>query len=112
MDSILISVKKMLGIEASVTHFDMEVIMHINSALMTLNQLGIGDETGFSISDDTAIWTNLFGDRTDLDGVKTYIYLKVKLVFDPPSAPSAIDSMERQITMLEWRLNTQAEGAG
>ena len=77
---------------------------------MTVNQLGIGPETGFSITDNTTTWADLIGDRNDLNAVKNYIYLQVKLVFDPPTAPAVIEAINKQLTMLEWRLNNQAEG--
>lgn len=109
MESILDSVKKMLGIEAEDTHFDQDIILNINSVLMILSQLGIGPETGFVISDKADNWSDLLGDRLDLEGVKTYVYLKVRLLFDPPSTSSVLESIDRQIAQLEWRLNAQAE---
>jgi hypothetical protein len=109
MDSILDSIKKMLGIETDCVHFDYEIIMHINSVLMITNQLGIGPETGFSISNNEPTWKDFIGDRIDLEAIKTYVYLKVKLIFDPPSLSSMIESIDRQLTQLEWRLNLQAE---
>jgi hypothetical protein len=110
MDSILNSVKKLLGIEPEVTHFDTDIILNINSVLMILSQLGIGPETGLFITDSTNTWVELLGERKDLEAVKTYIYVKVKILFDPPSSSFVMDSLERQITQLEWRLNVQAEG--
>lgn len=107
MNSILTSVKKMLGIEAEYTHFDADIILYINSVFLSLNQLGVGAETVFSIEDDTAIWTDFLGTSEDLHAVKTYIYLKVRLLFDPPSTSFVIDAIERQIKELEWRLNVQ-----
>lgn len=110
MDSILASIKKLLGIEADYEQFDTDIIIYINSVLMALIQLGIGPSTGFSISDNSAIWSDLLGDRTDLEAVKTYVYLKVRLVFDPPQNSFLVDSIKNMITELEFRLNAQVEG--
>lgn len=109
MDSILTSIKKLLGITEEYTHFDADIIIHINTALMVLNQLGVGPKEGFSISNSSAIWTDFIGDTTNLESVKTYIYLKVKLVFDPPLSSTVKDAMQRSLDELEWRLNVNAE---
>lgn len=108
MDSILTSIKKMLGIEEEYTHFDADIIMYINSTLMTLEQLGVGPELGLFIENASTKWTDLLGDRTDLASVKVYIYQKVRLMFDPPSSSYVLDAIERQIKEHEWRLMTQA----
>lgn len=110
MESILNTLKKPLGVPIEMTNFDDELIMHINSALMSVQQLGIGPITGFSISSSEDIWEDLLGDRLDLEGVKTYLYLKVRLVFDPPQNSFLVEAIKSQITELESRLNTQAEG--
>lgn len=110
MDSILTSIKKLLGLEEDQTHFDQDVLMHINSVLMIANQLGIGPNEGFSVTGYTETWIELLGERKDLEAVKTYIYLKVRLLFDPPTSGFVTDSIERTITQFEWRLNVQAEG--
>lgn len=109
MDSILTSVKKMLGIEDEYTHFDPDIILHVNSVMMTLAQLGVGPEAGFFIADKTKTWVDFLGDRKDLEAVKTYIYLKVRLLFDPPTSAFVLGATERQITELEWRLNVQVD---
>jgi hypothetical protein len=109
MDSILTSIKKLLGGSEEDTNFDTDIIMDINSALMSVNQLGIGPDTGFVITGKNEIWSQLLGDRKDLEGVKTYIFLKVKLMFDPPSSSFVLESINNQITEFEWRLNSQAE---
>jgi hypothetical protein len=109
MDSILTSIKKLLGIDAEYIHFDQDIIMAINSALLAVNQLGIGPETGFSITDATQVWADLLGDKKDIDAVRSYVYLKVRLIFDPPSNSALIEAMERQIRELEWRLNIQVD---
>jgi len=110
--SILVSIKKLLGIEEEYTHFDSDIIMHINFAFMNLNQLGVGETIGFKIEDDEAIWDDFIGERLDLEGVKTFIYLKVRLIFDPPQTGFLVDAIKEQIKELEWRLNVQVEGGG
>ena len=109
MESILTSIKKLLGITEEYDQFDPDIIMHINSVFMILTQLGIGPAEGFSIEDDTAVWTDFIQDVKKLESVKTYIYLKVKLAFDPPLSSAVIESMNRLINELEWRLNVAAE---
>ena len=110
MDSILTSIKKLLGIAEEYTHFDNDIIMHINTVFTTLTQLGVGPSEGFFIEDKTAYWDDFIEDMTKIQAVKTYIYLKVKLVFDPASVGSStLAAYERQIQELEWRLNAIAE---
>lgn len=109
MTSILTSIKKMLGISEEDTNFDQDIIININSVLMCINQLGIGPESGFTISDSTSTWQDLIGERIDLEAIKTYVYLKVRLLFDPPQSAFVLESIERQIAQIEWRLNVQAE---
>lgn len=111
MNSILDTIKKMLGIGEDDTNFDQDIIVNINSVLMSVNQLGIGSESGVFIIDNTKTWTDLLGDRTDLEAIKSYVYLKVRLLFDPPSSSFVIESMERQITQFEWRLNVQMDNS-
>lgn len=110
-ESILTSIKKMLGIVENYTHFDSDIIMHINSVFMILNQLGVGPLEGFIIEDDSAIWEDYVSDTTQLQAVKSYIYLKVRLLFDPPASSSAMESMNRMISELEWRLNVAVDPA-
>ena len=111
MESILTSIKKMLGIDEAYTHFDADIIMHINSVLMILTQLGVGPEEGFVIEDDTSTWINFIpeANAAQLHAVKTYIYMKVKLMFDPPLSSAVIESMSRQIAEFEWRLNVAVD---
>lgn len=109
MESILTSVKKMLGISEEYKHFDKDLVMHINSTLFVLTQLGIGPTEGFSIYDDTAIWEDFLGDVINLELVKSYVYLKVKLLFDPPISSAAMESANRQIAEFEWRLNVAVD---
>lgn len=109
MESILTSIKKLLGISEEYKHFDADLIIHINSVLLVLTQLGIGPDEGFMIEDDSAFWEDFLEDPTQLQAVKSYMYLKVKLLFDPPLSSSAIESMNRMIAEYEWRLNVAAE---
>lgn len=109
MDSILTSIKKLLNIAEDCTDFDTDVIMHINSVFSVLNQLGVGPSEGFSIEDDTTTWDDYISDDPNLNMVKTYIYQKVRLVFDPPSNSTVLASTERTIQELESRLNIAAE---
>lgn len=108
-DSILTSIKKLLGIAEEYEFFDADVIMNINMAFMVLYQLGVGPSTAFSIEDKTATWSDFLGDATDLAGVKTYIFLKVKLVFDPPQSSAAMEAIKQNIAELEWRLNAAVD---
>lgn len=108
-DSILNSVKKILGLGEDYTSFDEDVILNINSTFSTLNQLGVGPEDGFAISDDTATWVDFLGDDARLNHVKTYVWLRVRLLFDPPSTSYSLESMKHQVQELEWRLNVQRE---
>ncbi len=108
MDSILTSVKKSLGIEESYEHFDADLILHINSILAVLTQLGVGDVKGFCITDSSSCWSDFMGNLTALNFVKTYVYLRVKLLFDPPLTASVMDAMDRNIKELEWRICTAA----
>ena len=109
MDSILTSIKKLLGIDEEYTQFDSDIIMHINTVFLNLTQLGVGPEEGFLIEDDAATWDDFIGDSSQLQAVKTYVYLKVKLLFDPPLSSSVIESINRIISELEWRLNVAVE---
>lgn len=108
-NSILISIKKMLGIEADYEAFDTDIIININTALMNLTQIGVGPKEGFSISNKDNTWKELLEDSKKIEAVKTYIYLKVKIIFDPPNNSAVLESMNRQITELEWRLNVQVD---
>lgn len=109
MESILTSIKKLLGIAEDYTQFDQDVIMHINTILMTLTQLGVGPEEGFVIEGETETWEDFIGEDLNINAVKTFVYLKVRLLFDPPLSSSLIDSIERQAKELEWRIREQAE---
>lgn len=108
-DSILNSVKEMIAGGAIHEHFDPELIMHINSVIGTLRQIGIGPQEGFSISDDTAVWSDLIGDSTMLEAVKSYVGFKVRMMFDPPASSAVSEAIKENIKELEWRLNTTYE---
>ena len=110
MDSILTSIKKMIGLTEEYTQFDGDIIVHINSVFMALHQLGVGPTTGFTISDKSKTWTDYLGVGTNIEAVKSYIYLKVRLIFDPPSSSAVIEAIERQRAELEWRILNQVEG--
>ena len=108
--SILDSVKKALGLDAGDPSFDLDVILHINSVLGILRQMGVGSEAGFAIEDNTATWDMFTEDIVILSPLKSYIVLKVRLWFDPPTQnPKTLDSMEKQLVELESRLNMLAE---
>lgn len=109
MESILTSVKKALGIAAEYTHFDPDLIMHINSVFSILNQLGVGPEEGFMISNEYNMWSEFIADNPKLEFVKSYMYLKVKLLFDPPTSSAVAESTKRLTDELEWRILTAAE---
>lgn len=111
MDSILVTIKKMLGIDDSYEHFDTDIIVNINTIFMMLNQLGIGPTNGFSIKDKSSIWDDYISvDYLNMEAVKTYIYLRVRLLFDPPTNAFLVEAIKSQIKEIEWRLNVQAEG--
>lgn len=109
MESILTSIKKMLGIAEEYTHFDADLIMHINSVLAILTQIGVGPSEGFSIEDDVAVWTDFVPPNARLEMMKSYAYIKVKLLFDPPLSSAVIESMNRMTSELEWRIQVAAD---
>lgn len=109
LKSILDSTKQVLGIEPDYTAFDQDVIMAINSAFSTLNQLGVGPEAGFFIPDKTTEWEDFIGDDARLNAVRTYVCLRVRLIFDPPATSFAIQAIEKQIEELAWRINVHRE---
>lgn len=109
MESILTSIKKMLGISKEYTHFDEDLIMHINAALAVLGQLGVGPSEGFSITDKSAVWSDFVPDLSKLQFIKTYVYQKVKLLFDPPQSSAAIQALNESIREFEWRINVQVD---
>ena len=109
MESILTSIKQLLGITENYNNFDVDIIMHINTAFTTLNQLGVGPVEGFMIKDDKTLWSDYIDDEIKFNSVKTYIYLRVRLLFDPPASATIMEAMQQQIKQLEWRLNVESE---
>lgn len=104
-ESILDSIKKLLGISAECTSFDTDIILHINSVLAALTQIGAVPDSGFLVTDNTAKWSELLGNDPRLNLVKSYIYIKVRLLFDPPASSSVLDTLGRTAAELEWRIN-------
>lgn len=107
--SILLSVKKMLGPSADYDVFDPELIIYINSVFGTLHQLGVGPEEKFVITGDSELWSDFLTEGEEIEEVKSYIYLRVRLLFDPPSSSFVLSSFKEQIKELEWRLQCKAE---
>lgn len=103
MESILTSIKKLLGIHEEYTNFDMDIIIHVNTAFATLNQLGVGPSAGFMIEDSETTWDE-YVTSCNMTMVKTYIFLKVRMLFDPPTSAALFDSTSQMIKELEWRL--------
>lgn len=108
-DSILTSIKKLLGIAEDCTDFDEDITLHINTTFMILNQLGIGPKEGFRISNKKDVWDDFIEEEDNLEGIKTYMYLKVKMVFDPPLNSATIQAYNDYIKEFEWRLNVKVE---
>lgn len=104
-ESILDSVKRYLGIVPEYTHFDADLIMHINTAFSILAQLGVGPKSGFSISDNTAVWTDFVPDDPRFSMIKNYVSMETKMLFDPPQTGPTNEALNRELTKLEWRLN-------
>lgn len=108
--SILDDVKKLLGLEPDYRHFDVDIITHINSAIFTLNQLGIGPKAGYAVKNEFDTWTDYVPNVIQFEALKSYIYIKVKLIFDRPETSFAITSLEGMAKEYEWRLQVHAEG--
>lgn len=109
MESILTSIKKLLGLKESDTSFDIDIIFGINTALSVLTQIGVGPVNGFSITDKESKWVDFVPDLSKMEFLKSYVFLKTKLLFDPPSSSALVDIINKQILELEWRINVQAE---
>lgn len=109
MESILTSIKKLLGIAEDYTHFDVDLIMHINSVFAVLRQLGVGPSEGFRITDSGQTWNSFTDNELAIESVKSYVYLKVRLMFDPPTTTSIMEANKELISELEWRLTVAAE---
>lgn len=108
-DSVLTSIKKLLGIMSEDQAFDDELIMHINSAFMVLHQLGVGEPNPLYIDNAEATWNDILPGYKKLNQIKTYVYLKVRVLFDPPTASGVLAAFEKQILEHEWRINHEAE---
>lgn len=111
MESILTSVKKLLGIEKDYTAFDTDIIIGINTAFNTLTQLGVGPTNGFRIYGVREKWSDFIGNNSNLESIKTYVFLKTKMSFDPPQSSAVMECYKEQIKELEWRINLQVDPA-
>ena len=107
-DSILLSIKKLLLIEGDYDAFDTDLVIHINSVFFALYQLGVGPDTPFSITGSDEQWSD-FMNRQDIEAVQSYMYLRVRLLFDPPSTATMYDAIDKQTKELEWRLNSAVD---
>lgn len=108
-ESILITIKKKLGLSKDYEAFDTDVITNINSSLMRLCTLGVGPKTGFRITGAYETWDDFIGRRIDLEGIKDFIYMKARIVFDPPSSAAALQALKEEVKELEFCLGVQAE---
>ena len=109
-DSILTSTKKILGMDEGYTAFDLDILTHINMVFTTLHDLGVGPDTGFMIEDKTKTWTEYTDNELQRNAVRTYMFFRVKLAFDPPQTAHLVNALNEQIKELEWRLNVRREG--
>ena len=108
-DSILMTIRKLVCGDPYADHFDTDLLVHINACFSILNQLGVGPENGFVVTDETQSWSSYIADNYILNMVKTYVTLKVKKVFDPPLTSSVLEAMDKEISQLEWRLNVAVD---
>lgn len=109
MESILTSIKQMLGVAQDDESFDQELIIHINSAIAVLTQLGVGPVDGYRITSAAEEWTDLIGDRKDIDNVKSAVYYRVRMAFDPPQNSFLLDSLKKQSDEAEWRIEVEVD---
>lgn len=109
MESILTSIKKLLGITEDETHFDQDIIMHINSVFSILTQMGVGPVDGFAIRDSNSVWNDFIKDDTHLELIKSYVHMKVRLMFDPPASSTILQSINSLIGELEWRISVTVD---
>ena len=109
-ENILNSIKKLLGIPEDYTAFDQDIMIHINSVFMILSELGVGPSNGYSLKDGSEKWGDFISDDENLEVIKTYVYMKVKTIFDPPLNSAVLASMKELISEFEWRINNEAEG--
>ena len=108
-DSILMTIRKLVCGNPYADHFDTDLLVHINACFSILNQLGVGPEKGFVVTDETQSWSSYIADNYILNMVKTYVTLKVKKIFDPPLTSSVLEAMDKEISQLEWRLNVAVD---
>lgn len=108
-NSILTSIKKLLGIVEEYEHFDADLVMHINSVFTILTQLGVGPSEGFMITGEDETWSKFIPDGMNLEIVKSFVFMKVKLLFDPPINSAVIESTNRMLNEFEWRIQVMAE---
>jgi len=108
-NSILNSVKKALGIDASYTAFDVDILMHINSAFAVLNQYGVGPEFGYQVEDADDMWAAFYGTDPRYNLIRTYIFLKVRILFDPPNTAYLVTALNEQLREHEWRISEYRE---
>ena len=108
-DSILMTIRKLVCGDPYADHFDTDLLVHINACFSILNQLGVGPESGFVVTDETQSWSSYVADNRILNMVKTYVTLKVKKIFDPPLTSSVLEAMDKEISQLEWRLNVAVD---
>ena len=108
-DSILMTIRKLVCGDPYADHFDTDLLVHINACFSILNQLGVGPENGFIVTDETQSWSSYIADNYILNMVKTYVTLKVKKIFDPPLTSSVLEAMDKEISQLEWRLNVAVD---
>ena len=111
-DSILTSIKKLMGLTEEYDVFDQDILILINSVLFELEQLGVKAKDGFSLTDKTVVWSDYSDDDRLLNALKPYIYMKTKLTFDPPTSSGALESMNRIIDRFEWRINLYSDTGG
>ncbi len=107
--SILNTIKKLIGLDKDYGAFDLDLIVAINSSFTVLRQLGVGPTYEYSISGPDETWSDFFGDAKQISLAKSYVYLRAKLLFDPPASSSLLDAIKQQISEFEWRLTIQAE---
>lgn len=108
-DSILMTIRKLVCGDPYADHFDTDLLVHINACFSILNQLGVGPENGFVVTDETQSWSSYISDNYILNMVKTYVTLKVRVIFDPPLTSSVLEAMNKEISQLEWRLNVAVD---
>lgn len=108
-NSILITIKKLLGLDANYTAYDTDVITKVNTFLFTLMQLGVGPSTGFRITGPKETWEDFIGERIDLEAVKDFIHMKARITFDPPNSAAALQALKEEAKELEFRINIQVD---